>query len=246
MNKEKVVIITGASSGIGQATAELLSEKNFKLVLAARRLEKLQNIADSLNKSKDVITIQTDVTDKNQVQNLIHTTIEKFGRVDALVNNAGIMPLSFLEEGRIEDWENMVDVNIKGVLYGINSVLPYMIEQMNGHIINVSSVAGRQVFPTAAVYCGTKFAVNAITEGMRQELSKKYNIKVTAIEPGATETELQSHIPNEEIKSKFEERTKTSKILESKDIANAIYYSLTQPNHVNVTEIMVHPTEGPR
>lgn len=246
MNKEKVVIITGASSGIGEATAKLLSDKNFKLVLAARRLEKLQKIADSLNNSKNVLTVQTDVTDKNQVHNLIDTTIEEFGRVDALVNNAGIMPLSYLEEGRIEDWEKMIDVNIKGVLYGINSVIPVMKEQMNGHIINVSSVAGRQVFPTAAVYCGTKFAVNAITEGMRQELSKKYNIKVTAIEPGATETELQSHIPNEEIKSKFEERTKTSKILESKDIANAIYYSLTQPNHVNVTEIMVHPTEGPR
>ena len=246
MENNKVVIITGASSGIGEATSKLLSEKNFKLVLAARRIEKLQKIADSLNNRNDVLTIQTDVTDKIQVQNLIDTTVEKFGRVDALVNNAGIMPLSYLEEGRTEDWENMVDVNIKGVLYGINSVLPYMIEQMNGHIINVSSVAGRQVFPTATVYCGTKFAVNAITEGMRQELSKKYNIKVTAIEPGATETELQSHIPNEEIKSKFEVRTKTSKILESVDIANAIHFALTQPDHVNVTEIMVHPTEGPR
>jgi NADP-dependent 3-hydroxy acid dehydrogenase YdfG len=132
------------------------------------------------------------------------------------------------------------------VLYGIDSVLPIMKKQMSGHIINISSVAGRQVFPTAAVYCATKFAVNAITEGMRQELSSKYKIKVTAIEPGATSTELQSHIPNEEIKSKFEERTRTTKILDSEDIANAVYYALTQPEHVNVTEIMVHPTEGPR
>ncbi len=246
-NKNKVVIITGASSGIGASIAEKLSENGFDLVLAARREEKLNELNKKLSHYENKIKIvKTDVTDAKQVEYLVNTANNEFGKVDALINNAGIMPLSYLEEGRLQDWENMIDVNIKGVLYGINSVLPIMKEQKRGHIINISSVAGRQVFPTAAVYCATKFAVNAITEGMRQELSSKYNIKVTAIEPGATQTELQDHIPNDDIKNKFAERTKTTKILEARDIANAVYYALSQPGHVNVTEIMVHPTEGPR
>ncbi|MER3328482.1 MAG: SDR family oxidoreductase, partial [Candidatus Kapaibacterium sp.] len=160
-------------------------------------------------------------------------------------NNAGIMPLSFIDEGRVEDWDRMIDVNVKGLLYGINEVVPIMKEQNSGHIINVSSVAGRRVFPTAAVYCATKFGVNAITEGLRQELSAKYNIKVTAIEPGATKTELQDHIPNKEIKDNFAKRMEKVTFLEAEDIAEAIHYAISQPKHVNVTEILIHPTEGP-
>lgn len=245
MNK-KVIIITGASSGIGEATAKRLAKEGHSLVLAARREDKLVELKRSLESENSNLLIHiTDVTKRDDVVSLIKKTTEEFGRVDVLINNAGIMPLSFIEEGRVEDWDRMIDVNLKGLLYGINEVVPIMKEQNAGHIINVSSVAGRRVFPTAAVYCATKFGVNAITEGLRQELSAKYNIKVTAIEPGATKTELQSHIPNKEIRENFAKRLETMTFLESTDIAEAIHYAISQPNHVNVTEILIHPTEGP-
>lgn len=243
---KKVIIITGASSGIGEATAYKLSKDGHSLVLAARRKEKLIALKENLKSyNNEVLIHQTDVTNKNEVNSLVKNTISEFGKVDVLINNAGIMPLSFIEEGRVEDWDRMIDVNLKGLLYGINEVVPIMKEQKYGHIINVSSVAGRRVFPTAAVYCATKFGVNAITEGLRQELSAKYNIKVTAIEPGATKTELQDHIPNKEIKENFAKRMESVTFLEAKDIAEAIHYAISQPKHVNVTEILIHPTEGP-
>lgn len=243
---KKVIIITGASSGIGEATAYKLSKEGHSLVLAARRKEKLIALKENLKSyNNEVIIHQTDVTNKNEVNSLVKNTISEFGKVDVLINNAGIMPLSFIEEGRVEDWDRMIDVNLKGLLYGINEIVPIMKEQKYGHIINVSSVAGRRVFPTAAVYCATKFGVNAITEGLRQELSAKYNIKVTAIEPGATKTELQDHIPNKEIKENFAKRMESVTFLEAEDIAEAIHYAISQPKHVNVTEILIHPTEGP-
>ncbi len=244
--KKKVIIITGASSGIGEATAIRLSKEGHSLVLAARREDKLLALKEKLiTEDSNILIHKTDVTNRNDVISLVKNTIDRFGKVDVLINNAGIMPLSSIEEGRVEDWDKMIDVNLKGLLYGINEVVPIMIEQNSGHIINVSSVAGRRVFPTAAVYCATKFGVNAITEGLRQELSAKYNIKVTAIEPGATKTELQSHIPNEEIKKNFAKRMETVTFLEASDIAEAIHYAISQPKHVNVTEILIHPTEGP-
>lgn len=242
--KDKVVVITGASSGIGEATTIKLAKAGCKLVIAARRLERLEELQQQLG-NENILTVKTDVTIRNDVKELIRLTMERFGRVDVLINNAGLMPLSFIEEGRVEDWDRMIDVNLKGLLYGINEVVPIMKEQMSGHIINVSSVAGRRVFPAAAVYCATKFGVNAITEGLRQELSAKYMIKVTAIEPGATRTELQEHIPNQEIKDNFAKRMESVKFLEAEDIAEAIHYAIAQPQHVNVTEILVHPTEGP-
>ncbi|PKL81246.1 MAG: oxidoreductase [Ignavibacteriae bacterium HGW-Ignavibacteriae-4] len=243
---KKVIIITGASSGIGEATARRLAKEGHTIVLAARREDKLVDLKRSLETDNNTVLIHTtDVTKRDDVVSLVKNTIQEFGRVDVLINNAGIMPLSFIEEGRVEDWDRMIDVNLKGLLYGINEVAPIMKEQNSGHIINVSSVAGRRVFPTAAVYCATKFGVNAITEGLRQELSAKYNIKVTAIEPGATKTELQSHIPNEEIRQNFAKRMETVTFLEATDIAEAIHYAISQPKHVNVTEILIHPTEGP-
>lgn len=244
MNK-KVIIITGASSGIGEATAIRLAKEGHSLVLAARREDKLIELKNKLQSDNiEVVIHTTDVTNRNDVISLVKKTIDTFGKVDVLINNAGIMPLSFIEEGRVEDWDNMIDVNLKGLLYGINEVVPIMKKQNSGHIINVSSVAGRKVFPTAAVYCATKFGVNAITEGLRLELSAKYNIKVTAIEPGATKTELQSHIPNEEIRESFAKRVESEIFLEASDIAEAIHYAISQPKHVNVTEILIHPTDG--
>jgi NADP-dependent 3-hydroxy acid dehydrogenase YdfG len=242
----KVIIITGASSGIGEATAIRLSKEGHSLVLAARREDKLLTLKDNLISNNENIMIhKTDVTKRNDVINLVKSSIDKFGRIDVLINNAGIMPLSYIEEGRVDDWDRMIDVNLKGLLYGINEVVPIMKEQKSGHIINVSSVAGRRVFPTAAVYCATKFGVTAITEGLRQELSAKYNIKVTAIEPGATKTELQSHIPNEEIKNNFTKRMESVTFLEASDIAESIHFVISQPDRMNVTEILIHPTEGP-
>lgn len=242
----KVIIITGASSGIGEATAIRLSKEGHSLVLAARREDKLLTLKDNLISNNENIMIhKTDVTKRNDVINLVKASIDKFGRIDVLINNAGIMPLSYIEEGRVDDWDRMIDVNLKGLLYGINEVVPIMKEQKSGHIINISSVAGRRVFPTAAVYCATKFGVNAITEGLRQELSAKYNIKVTAIEPGATKTELQSHIPNEEIKNNFTKRMESVTFLEASDIAESIHFVISQPDRMNVTEILIHPTEGP-
>lgn len=242
----KVIIITGASSGIGEATAIRLSKEGHSLVLAARREDKLLTLKDNLISNNENIMIhKTDVTKRNDVINLVKASIDKFGRIDVLINNAGIMPLSYIEEGRVDDWDRMIDVNLKGLLYGINEVVPIMKEQKSGHIINISSVAGRRVFPTAAVYCATKFGVNAITEGLRQELSAKYNIKVTAIEPGATKTELQSHIPNEEIKNNFTKRMESVTFLEASDIAESIHFVISQPVRMNVTEILIHPTEGP-
>ncbi len=242
----KVIIITGASSGIGEATAIRLSKEGHSLVLAARREDKLLTLKDNLISNNENIMIhKTDVTKRNDVINLVKSSIDKFGRIDVLINNAGIMPLSYIEEGRVDDWDRMIDVNLKGLLYGINEVVPIMKEQKSGHIINVSSVAGRRVFATAAVYCATKFGVTAITEGLRQELSAKYNIKVTAIEPGATKTELQSHIPNEEIKNNFTKRMESVTFLEASDIAESIHFVISQPDRMNVTEILIHPTEGP-
>lgn len=242
----KVIIITGASSGIGEATAIRLSKEGHSLVLAARREDKLLTLKDNLISNNENIMIhKTDVTKRNDVINLVKASIDKFARIDVLINNAGIMPLSYIEEGRVDDWDRMIDVNLKGLLYGINEVVPIMKEQKSGHIINVSSVAGRRVFPTAAVYCATKFGVTAITEGLRQELSAKYNIKVTAIEPGATKTELQSHIPNEEIKNNFTKRMESVTFLEASDIAESIHFVISQPDRMNVTEILIHPTEGP-
>lgn len=242
----KVVVITGASSGIGEATAKKLAKENCKLVLAARRLDRLNEIKNCLLEYSDnILCVKTDVTKRTEVNELIRITLEKFERIDVLINNAGIMPLSFIEENRVEDWERMIDVNLKGLLYGISEVVPIMKKQNSGHIINISSVAGRRVFPAAAVYCATKFGVNAITEGLRLELSSKYNIKVTAIEPGGTKTELQEHIPNKEVKEGLYKRMENYKFLEAEDIAESIFYAISQPKHVNVTEILVHPTEGP-
>lgn len=242
---EKVIVITGASSGIGEATAIRLAKEGHKIVLAARREEKLKDLKNKIGDTDKVLIIKTDVTNRKDVETLIKSTMDKFGRVDVLINNAGLMPLSFIEEGRVEDWDRMIDVNLKGLLYGINEVVPIMKKQMSGHIINVSSVAGRRVFPAAAVYCATKFGVNAITEGLRQELSAKYKIKVTSIEPGATKTELQNHIPNQDIKDNFAKRMESVTFLEAEDIAESIFYAISQPNRVNVTEILIHPTEGP-
>lgn len=242
----KVVIITGASSGIGHATALTLSKAGAKIAAGARRTERLESLKDQIEKIGGQIFIQKlDVTKKQECDFFVNSVIKKWGTVDILVNNAGIMPLSFFKNLKVEEWEQMVDVNIKGVLYCTAAVIPHMIAKKSGHIVNISSVAGRIVFPAGSVYCATKHAVTALSEGLRQEFSQRANIRVTCIEPGVVATELTNTITDESLKS-FVEATKKMEALKSEDIANAILYAVESPPHVNVNEILIRPTTQER
>ena len=246
MLKNKVAIITGASSGIGYATSLTLSKAGIKVAVGARRTEKLQELEKQIIKNNGEILVQkTDVTRKSDCDSLVNTIVEKWGKVDILINNAGLMPLSYFKNGKVEEWEQMIDVNIKGVLYCTSAVVPYMLEKKSGHIINISSVAGRIVFAGGSVYCATKHAIAALSEGLRKELSPTYNIRVTCIEPGAVETELLESITDESMTG-FIQATKDMETLRSDDIANAILYAVQAPRHVNVNEILVRPTAQER
>jgi NADP-dependent 3-hydroxy acid dehydrogenase YdfG len=237
-------IITGASSGIGEATARRLADEGASVVLAARREERLADLKTEIEENGGTaIVVPTDVTDRDQVQALIDETLDAFGSVDVLVNNAGLMPLSLMKNTHEDEWEQMVDVNIKGVLHGVGAALPVMMEQGHGHVVNVSSVAGRRVFPGGAVYCGTKHFVTALSEGMRNELAPDHNIRVTSIEPGAVDTELTHTITDGEILEMLESGHDDMTPLESEDIAEAICYAVTAPERVDVEELLVMPTD---
>ncbi len=243
---DKVAIITGASSGIGAATAHALVDAGFRVVLAARRLDRLQSLAAELNQRGRALVIPTDVVDSCQVQALIDQTIAHYGQLDVLVNNAGIMPLSFMRNGHLEEWLRMVDVNIKGPLNGIAAALPVFRNQGSGHIVNISSKAGRRIFPSGAVYCGTKFALNAISEGLRAELAMEgKRVRITLIEPGITTTELAQHITDCEVSQQPPPRPAPMELLRSEDIARAVVYAVSQPCWVNVAEVLVMPTDQP-
>jgi NADP-dependent 3-hydroxy acid dehydrogenase YdfG len=244
--KNKVAIITGASSGIGYATSLTLSKAGIRVAIGARRTERLLELEKQIIKNNGEILVQkTDVTRKSDCDSLVNTIVEKWGKVDILINNAGLMPLSYFKNGKVEEWEQMVDVNIKGVLYCTSAVVPYMLEKKSGHIINISSVAGRIVFAGGSVYCATKHAIAALSEGLRKELSQTYNIRVTCIEPGAVETELLESITDESMTG-FIQATKNMETLRSDDIANAILYAVQAPRHVNVNEILIRPTAQER
>ncbi|MBS2969812.1 SDR family oxidoreductase [Metabacillus sp. KIGAM252] len=241
--KGKTAIITGASSGIGEAIAKKLASEGANIVLAARREDRISTLANELKESysSEVLAITTDVTSKEDVEQLAKQAKEKFGQVDILVNNAGVMLLSFLKNDLVDQWEKMVDVNIKGVLFGVHAVLPGMLEAGRGHVVNVSSVAGHEVFPTSAVYSATKYAVRALSMGMEKELAETA-IKVTNISPGAVQTELTNHITDEEVQGMFKKMVpEDMKPLEAKDIAEAVFYAVSQPDHVNVNEVIVRP-----
>lgn len=239
----KVVIITGASSGIGLATAKLLAAQGAIVSLAARRIDKLGQLVKEITaaggKAK---AFATDVSCREDVDALIEGTIKAFGKIDVLFNNAGIMPVSLLESRRYDDWGQMIDINIKGVLYGIGAVLPHFKEQKSGHVINVSSVAGHQVSPSSAVYSATKFAVRAISEGFRQEV-KPYNVRTTIISPGLTESELFESITDGAIKTMIGPMKKMA--IPAESIANAVAYVIGQPDDVDVSEMIIRPTAQP-
>ncbi|WP_175991474.1 SDR family oxidoreductase [Bacillus sp. Marseille-Q1617] len=242
MTTTKTAIITGASSGIGQATAKELASKGITVMLAARREERLKELQQEIQESGGKAFYQvTDVTNADEMEDLAKKTNEECGSIDILVNNAGLMPLSFMNKRKIKEWDQMVDVNIKGVLYGIAAVLPYMEEQKSGHIINISSVAGHKVMPGSSVYSGTKYAVRAITEGLRQEMNASHNIRTTIISPGAVATELTETITDEDVLEAFKQQE--MKPLDSENIAKSISYAVEQPEHVDVNEIIVRPTQ---
>lgn len=235
----KVIIITGASSGLGKATAYRLAKGGAKLVLAARREDRLKSLVDAIvDQGGNAIYQVTDVTDRGQVEALAKTAKETYGRIDVLVNNAGLMPLSPLDKLKVDDWEKMVDVNIKGVLFAIAAVLPTMREQHAGHIINISSVAGHMVFPSAAVYCATKFAVKALSEGIRQESDGE--IRSTNISPGPVATELTSTISDSETAKNVDEMYESA--IDADAIARAIAFAIEQPENVDVNEMIIRPT----
>ena len=237
----KVVVITGASSGLGETTARYLSANGAFVVLGARRADRLQALADELTASGGkTVAVVTDVTHYNQVKRLVDTAVQTYGRIDVMLNNAGLMPQSPLERLKIDEWDRMIDVNIKGVLYGIAAALPSMKQQKAGHIINVSSVAGHKVRPPGTVYAATKHAVRALTEGLRQEV-KPYNIRTTVISPGAVATELPDSITEPDIAEamhKFYEQV----AIPAESFARAVAFAISQPEEVDVNEILFRPT----
>ena len=240
--KGKTAFITGASSGIGEATARALASEGVKVALVARRKDRLEALKKEIQQEGGEAIISTaDVTVKNEVRKAVAESLEAFGQIDILINNAGIMPLSYMKNLHEDEWERMVDVNIKGVLFCIGAVLPAMLTQSSGHIVNVSSVAGRRVIPSGAVYCATKFAVAALSEGLRMELGATSNIRVTVIEPGIVATELVRTITDQDVMTTLGPMFAKIKPLKSEDIARAVLYAVTQPSHVNVNEILVMP-----
>jgi NADP-dependent 3-hydroxy acid dehydrogenase YdfG len=238
--KEKVIVITGASSGLGEAAARQLFHLGGKLVLGARRLDRLQALAKEL--SLDGVTVmRTDVTQRDQVKRLVDQAVTAHGRIDVIINNAGLMPQSLLENLKVDEWDRMIDVNIKGVLYGIAAALPHMKAQTSGHIINVSSVAGHKVGPGGAVYSATKYAVRALSEGLRQEV-KPYNIRTTIISPGAVATELPDTITDPAVAERV--RGLYQKVAISADsFASMVVFAMSQPDDVDVNEILFRPTK---
>lgn len=240
---DKVIIITGASSGIGEATALKLAYHGAKVVLTARREDKLESLRDKITSNGgEALVVTGDVTKAKDFKKVVDQAIETFGTVNALINNAGLMPLSFVAKLKTEEWDTMVDVNIKGVLNGVAAVLPTLIKNEGGHIINISSTAAYKYFPGGAVYCATKAAVKMFSEGLRQELAPEHGINITSIEPGAVDTELLDTITDEDIKEKMSEMKKMTR-LEAEDIAAAIYYALSQPSRVNINDVYIMPTE---
>lgn len=235
----KVVVITGASSGIGEATARLLASQGAHVVIGARRLERLEALAAAIHaEGGSAAYQQLDVTELDQMQAIIRLAQNRFGRVDVVLNNAGVMPLSPLEALKIDEWNRMIDVNVRGVLHGIAAGLPVMKEQGFGHFINVASIGAYAVSPTAAVYCATKYAVRAITEGLRQEVGR--DIRVTLISPGVTESELAESISDDDARELMKEYRRDA--IPASAIARAITYAIEQPAEVDVNELVVRPT----
>jgi NADP-dependent 3-hydroxy acid dehydrogenase YdfG len=239
--KDKIVAVTGASSGLGEATARLLSAQGATVVLGARRADRLRTLAKELEaRGGKALAVTTDVSQREQVKALVDLAVQTYGRIDVMINNAGLMPQAPLERLKVEEWDRMIDVNVKGVLYGIAAALPHMQRQKAGHFINVSSVAGHRVGPGFAVYAATKYAVRALSEGLRQEV-KPYNIRTTVISPGAVATELPNSVTDPDASKRI--RTFYEQVAVPADsFARAVAFAMSQPEDVDINEILYRPT----
>ena len=237
----KVVVITGASSGMGEAAARHLAAQGAAVVLGARRIERLEALVGEITAAGGrALAVATDVTDRAQVQRLVDAAVETYGRIDVLVNNAGIMPLSPLERLKVDEWDRMIDVNLQGVLYGVAAALPHMTAQKSGHIINLSSVAGHKVFGGSAVYSATKFGVRALSEGLRMEV-KPYNIRTTIICPGAVKTELLDHITEADVQKANQDYVGQVGV-PADSFARVVAFAVSQPEELDINEIVFRPT----
>jgi len=237
----KVIVITGASSGLGLAAARLLTAQGARVVLGARRIDRLQELAEELNASgQRALAVATDVTVRADVKRLVDTAVETFGRIDVMVNNAGVMPQSPLARLKIDEWDQTIDVNLKGVLYGIAAALPHMQRQMAGQIVTVSSTAGHKVVLNGAVYSATKHAVRALSEGLRQEV-KEWNIRTTVISPGAVDSELPGSSSEVDMKTRLDDFYRSIAI-PADSFARALAFAIAQPDEMDVNEIVFRPT----
>ncbi|MCW1749057.1 SDR family oxidoreductase [Rhizobium acaciae] len=240
----KVALVTGASSGIGAATALKLAEAGAKVGIAARRTDKLADFKKEIvSKGGEALVIEMDVVDPASVEAGVKKLVGAYGSIDILVNNAGLMPLSDVDQFKVDEWHRMVDVNVKGLLNTTAAVLPQMINQHSGHIFNMSSIAGRKVFKGLSVYCATKHAVAAFSDGLRMEVGQKHNIRVTCIQPGAVATELYDHITEPGYIKQMDDLAKQMRFLQGGDIGDTIVFAAQAPTHVNVAELFVLPVE---
>ena len=240
----KIALVTGASSGIGAATALKLAEAGAKVGIAARRTDKLEGLQKEIaSRGGEALVIEMDVVDPASVEAGVKKLVGAYGSIDILVNNAGLMPLSDVDQFKVDEWHRMVDVNVKGLLNTTAAVLPQMINQHSGHIFNMSSIAGRKVFKGLSVYCATKHAVAAFSDGLRMEVGQKHNIRVTCIQPGAVATELYDHITEPGYIKQMDDLAKQMTFLQGEDIGDTIVFAAQAPAHVNVAELFVLPVE---
>ncbi|MCJ9691854.1 SDR family oxidoreductase [Rhizobium leguminosarum] len=240
----KIALVTGASSGIGAATALKLAEAGAKVGIAARRTDKLEGLQKEIvSRGGEALVIEMDVVEPASVEAGVKKLVGAYGSIDILVNNAGLMPLSDVDQFKVDEWHRMVDVNVKGLLNTTAAVLPQMINQHSGHIFNMSSIAGRKVFKGLSVYCATKHAVAAFSDGLRMEVGQKHNIRVTCIQPGAVATELYDHITEPGYIKQMDDLAKQMTFLQGADIGDTIVFAAQAPAHVNVAELFVLPVE---
>ena len=242
----KVALVTGASSGIGEATAIALARAGARVAIAARRRDRLDGVAGRIaDLRSESLVLEADVAQPEQAETIVARTVDRWGQLDVLVNNAGLMALSPIDRARVEDWKRMLDLNLLGLMVATRAALPHMRRQKDGHVVNISSTAGRVANPDASVYAATKFGVGAFSEALRREVCRD-NIRVTIIEPGAVATELREHVPDADTRERIDSWARSMRQLQSEDVAAAILYAVSQPPHVNVNEILLRPTDQER
>lgn len=244
--KGKVALVTGASSGIGAATAKKLARAGVRVGIAARRIDRLQSLAGEIREAGgEALPIEMDVTNPVAVARGVAALLERYGTIDIVFANAGLMPASDITSLKVDEWHRMVDVNVKGVFNTVAAVLPILCEKKSGHIVTTSSIAGRKTFPGLGVYCATKHAVAAFSDTLRMEVGKKHNIRVTCLQPGAVESELFEHVSDAGYRAQMEGLKEQMTFLKSEDIGDAVVYALQAPAHVDLAELFIMPTEQP-